>query len=106
MVQALFALGTLGFGLFFAIAPIVDPKSFPINPGDPPMIPIGVVMALVGLVSLVAYIIGMWAPRRPWMYSYGIAVTAISLLCGCWMLGIVVLVMWLKPETRQWFGVA
>lgn len=44
-------------------------------------------------------------PRAPWAWTYGLVVILLGLPCGCWVVvSVPLLVHWLRPETRAWFG--
>jgi hypothetical protein len=101
--QALLFLFLVFVGVFLIIAPGLWPTAFPVKPGEPPPALIGGVLSALYLVPFVVFVIGTIAPRRPWMYVYGIIACVMSMTCGgCWMLAIPTLIYWLKPETKQW----
>lgn len=105
VIQALFMLMFVGFGAFMGLAPLIDPASFPTNPGDPPMWLIGGLISLAYTPALVAYVVGIFAGQKKWVYTFGLVMAALSFVCGgCWPLGIAVLIFWLKPEVKAWYG--
>jgi hypothetical protein len=57
------------------------------------------------LTILGANVLGLLCPRHPWMHTAGTIIIASSLLANscCWLLGIPMLLAWLKPEVRRWF---
>jgi hypothetical protein len=104
-LQVFLYLLLVGVGAFLIIASLADPASFPTSPGEPPPWIIGVVITVLYLPLLVVYAVGLAAPRRRWLYMYGIVVCALSMTCGgCWMFAIPTLIFWLKPETKAWLG--
>ena len=93
---------TTAVGLVMFIATLISPP--PPSPGDPPPWIIGLVITVLYGPALVAYVVGVIAPRKRWMQTYGLVLTVLSFVCGgCWPLGVVALVMWTKPETKSWF---
>jgi hypothetical protein len=104
-LQVLLYLFLVAIGAFMIIAPLADPSSFPTSPGEPPPWLLGLVLTVLYLPLLFVYAVGLAAPRRRWLYVYGIVVCVLSLTCGgCWMAAIPALIYWLKPETRAWLG--
>ncbi|HEU4538015.1 MAG TPA: hypothetical protein VFS00_28035 [Polyangiaceae bacterium] len=59
------------------------------------------VCALIGAV----HVLGATAPRRPWMYSFGIVVLVGGMLfmSCCFPVSLILLVQWTKPEVKAWF---
>lgn len=93
-------LSLMGLGLVATAG--FDP-SLRASPGDPPLWVIGVFLLVLGLPLSTFYLVGVVAPRRPWLFTYGIVSFAVAFMCGgCWFLAIPVLIYWLKPETRAW----
>lgn len=44
-------------------------------------------------------------PRKPWAWTYGVVAICAGTTCGCWIAASVpLLVYWLKPETKAYFG--
>lgn len=102
-LQTLLFLCMVLVGVFLVVVPSAWPHVFPVKPGEPPPQIIGAVLAVLYLIPLVIFTVGIFAPRRPWLYVYGIITCAMSMTCGgCWMLAIPTLIYWLKPETKQW----
>ena len=54
------------------------------------------------LISLLFPILGVWCPRRPWMWVFGIVWLALTIL-QCCVPGIIMLIFWTKPRCRSWF---
>jgi hypothetical protein len=64
------------------------------------------VIGALGLLAVgAAYVLGAVAPRRPWMYGFGIALLVGSMLfvSCCFPVSVVLLVQWTKPEVKAWF---
>ncbi len=81
----------------------IDP-GYRVNPDEPPAWVIGLFLAVFSVPLAIVYLVGLIAPRRPWVYVYGYIACAGSFVCGgCWFLAIPVLVYWLKPETKAWY---
>jgi hypothetical protein len=78
--------------------------------GDPEMPPGGVriqgaVMAVIGVPLAGLFAAGALLPRRPWVWIYDLVLIAIGLTSCCfWPASIPLLIFWIKPEARGWFG--
>ncbi len=97
-------LSLIALGLVATAA--IDP-SFRVNPDDPPAWVIGILLAAYALPLAVAYLVGLVAPRKPWVYVYRLVACAGSFVCGgCWFLALPVLVYWMKSETKAWYSAA
>jgi hypothetical protein len=102
-LQTLLFLFLVLVGVFLIVSPSVWPTVFPVKPGDPPPQLIGAILAVLYLIPLVVFAVGVFVPRRPWAYVFGIVACAMSMTCGgCWMMAIPALIYWLKPETKAW----
>jgi hypothetical protein len=102
-MQALLFLFLALVGVFLIFAPNVWPSAFPVKPGDPPPALIGGIIVALYLIPLTVFVVGVFVPRRPWTYVFGIIACVMSMTCGgCWMLAIPTLIYWLKPETKLW----
>lgn len=65
----------------------------------------GLVLVAVGAPLLAAYAAGLFLPPRPWSWVAHLVLIAIGLTSCCTMpAAIPLLVAWLKPDLRAWFG--
>lgn len=106
---ALIYLCAMGVGIFMLVAG-ASVQGLEELQGDMSPIVVGVIGAVMGLVVSVAYSIGVFLPRRPWGWVYGIVLIAFGMvlfgmmsLC-CMPLTIPLLIFWLKPEVKAYFG--
>lgn len=98
VVQALHVVFALAYaGLVGAAA--LDGHA-PAPPWLAPLLVAG--LGIVGVLLLGLCGVCVAVPRRPWMYPTGIVLAVVSAGCGCWPLAIAVLVLWLRPEVREW----
>ena len=89
------------------IAMLVSPEEFAndLDPSEPDPEVIGAVYAVIGVLFSIPYAIGIVIPQKPWAWIFGIVLIAFSLLsCCCWPAGIPLLIFWLKPPVKVWFG--
>jgi hypothetical protein len=94
-----------GFGLFFlAFGSTIAESSR--DPADAYVIPImGVTYAVLGFVFMGLFGYGLMMPRRPWAWIYGLVLICIGMtsLC-CLPATIPLLIFWIKPEMKAFFG--
>ncbi len=65
----------------------------------------GVLLLGVGLVLAAGFTVALFAPRKPWGWTVGMVAICISLTsCACMPAGIPLLIYWVKPETKAYFG--
>ena len=65
----------------------------------------GVVLLVVGAVCLAACVAGFFLPRRPWAWIAHLVLISIGLTSCCTIpASVPLLVAWLKPDVRAWFG--
>lgn len=65
----------------------------------------GIVFAVMGLPFAIACTLPLILPRKPWVWVYDIVIIVIGMTsCCCIPACVPLLIFWLKPETRAWFG--
>ena len=65
----------------------------------------GLVFLVLGVVLLAVFAVGFVLPRKPWAWVAHLVLIAIGLTSCCTMpAAIPLLVAWLKPDLRAWFG--
>lgn len=65
----------------------------------------GVFATIIGLACLVLYGIGLFLPRRPWAWVYGVVLIGIGLTSCCILpAALPLLIFWLKPEMKARFN--
>jgi hypothetical protein len=65
----------------------------------------GIVFTWMGLILAVPFAIGAFMPRKSWAWVFGLVLICIGLtsLC-CLPATIPLLIHWIKPETKSYFG--
>ena len=64
-----------------------------------------VVLAAVSVPFAIAFGVAPFLPKRPWAWYYHLALIALGMTSACCMLAsIPLLIYWLKPETKAFFG--
>jgi drug/metabolite transporter (DMT)-like permease len=65
----------------------------------------GIVYALLGAIFFVIYLIATLLPPKPYNWIVGIVMIAVGMTSCClWPAVIPMLIYWLKPETKAFFG--
>jgi hypothetical protein len=66
----------------------------------------GVVYGVVGLVFLLPAIVALFGGRKPWVHTLGTVVIALGMVWFCCLpLLVPLLIVWMKAETKGWYGV-
>jgi hypothetical protein len=65
----------------------------------------GIVMGIISIPLTILFAIGPMLPRRPWVWIYDIVLICLGMTSCClWPATIPMLIYWIKPEARAWFG--
>ena len=103
ILMALLYLLLAGFGVtVLAVGPdqFADPKT-----SADEWVGIAIALIAVGLVLGVAFGLAPFLPRRPGAWVYDLVLIALGLTSAClWPMTIPLLIFWIKPETKRWFG--
>ena len=64
----------------------------------------GIFLAL-GLVLFALFAAALFLPCRPWVWIYHLVLICLGLTSACTMAATIpLLIFWIKPETRAWYG--
>jgi drug/metabolite transporter (DMT)-like permease len=65
----------------------------------------GLVFLVMGLVFFAGYAVGPFLPRKSWAWVYGMVLICIGLTSACCLPACIpMLIFWLKPELKAFFG--
>lgn len=65
----------------------------------------GIVYGLIGLIFFLPFAIALFLPRKPWVWVYSLVLIIIGLMgCPTVFASVPLLIFWLKPETKAYFG--
>ena len=99
-LMALIYLATMGISAIFFV---FDPEDLEMSRFEATMM--GALLGGLGFVFFVMYLVPYVLPRRPWVWVYDIVLIAIGLTsCLTLPLALPLLIFWLKPEPKAWFG--
>ena len=88
------------FGVIVATVPI-DSREY----SEQELMIIGMIYAVLGGVFFVISAIALFLPPRPYNWIVGIVMMAIGLTSCCFIPFLVpLLIFWMKPETKRFFG--
>lgn len=102
VAMALLYLATAGMG----VAAIIG-RNHMTGPDTSPVVLLGfgILAALLGLVLLAAFAAALLLPPKPWVWVYHLVLITVGMTSACCLPAcIALLVFWLKPETRAYFG--
>jgi hypothetical protein len=92
------------FGLVMMIAPLAVPSSSR-GGADVATWAVGFFYTGVGAALFVPTAVALFGGRRPWVHTLGTVVIGLGMLNMCCIpLLVPVLIVWMKPETRRWYG--
>jgi hypothetical protein len=94
IVMALMYVACAGGGVLLAVAAPED--------GDRVQ---GLIMAIIGFPLLLLYGAAPLMPKRPWAWTFHLVLIALSGTSACCIpICIPLVIYWLKPETKAFFG--
>jgi hypothetical protein len=65
----------------------------------------GIVMLVLGPVLMALSIVAAAAPRKKWGWIVNLVIMGLGCTsCLCWPASIPLLIFWLKPEAKRWYG--
>jgi len=98
--MALLYLFCLGLGIIFLVA---EPTSPDTSAEEARLM--GLIFAILGFLLTIPFAAGPFLPREPWAWIFGLVLICIGLGSACCLpFTIPLLIFWLKPETKSYFG--
>lgn len=65
----------------------------------------GFLFTLMGAILFAICCIPFFAPQRSWVWIYDLVIICIGMTSACFLPACIpLLIYWLKPETKAWFG--
>ena len=103
VLMALLYLALVVIGVALVALGLMGQEAFDGDPTE--AVVMGAVYGVMGFVAFIPFVIGALVPARPWAWVYGIVMICIGLTsCCCMPACIPLLIFWIKPETRRYFG--
>lgn len=82
---------------------LIEPSE--LDMGKTEAVLMGVMMLVMGLVFFVLFLMPFFLPQRPWVWVFDLVLICIGMTSACFLLACVpLLLFWVKPETKAWFG--
>jgi hypothetical protein len=76
-----------------------------VDADDPPPWAISLIVGCVSLPFAAAYVAAFFLPLKPWAWVYHLVLICVGLTSACCMAAsIPLLIFWIKPEARAYFG--
>jgi hypothetical protein len=104
---AFFALMAILGGLYFMFVPLFAGKGTTGSAAVGSWV-MGIIYGGLGVLTFVPSMISLFGGRRPWVHTLGTVLLGLTMTQACCLLPLLVplLIVWLKPETRRWYGMA
>lgn len=65
----------------------------------------GVIFLAMGLALFAACLVPLVLSARPWLWTYDLVIICLGMTSACFLPACIpLLLFWLKPETKRWFG--
>lgn len=112
VLMILFLLVGFGFGLYLMLEPMLrGPSTLPGGSAVTGELIWGLFLMILSFVFMVPHAIALFAGRARWNYTLVTILLGLNLLWGwtscCGMIvTIPLLIAWMKPETKRYFGVS
>ncbi len=105
IVMLLSLLGFFGVGLWMMLEPMMKRTVSPLNTGEWIA---GLIIAATAGIFIVPHAIVLFAGRSKWVYTLAIVLIGMSMLWNscCLPITIPLLIVWMRPETKKWYGVS
>ena len=85
---------------------IVGPEQFETPRRDADTLAVqGIVFVFIGPLLFIPFAIAPFLGRKSWVWVYDLVLICLGMTsCACLPATIPLLIFWLKPETKAWFG--
>ncbi len=103
VLMLLMLLGWFGMGLYLMLGPLIRGSSGSSATGEWIM---GLFLAGFSFLIIVPHAIVLFAGNARWAYTLGLILIGLNMLWNtcCLPITIPLLVYWMKPETKRWYG--
>jgi hypothetical protein len=100
VVMGLVYVGLAGMGCVYLL---VDPRELEMDPVEARMI--GSVFVALGATLLAPFAAAPFLPRRRWVWVYDLILIALGLTSCCTLpMSVPILIFWIQPPARRYFG--
>jgi hypothetical protein len=107
VLMIMILLSAFGGGLYLMLGPLIRGTSGSSATGE---WVIGLLISGVSFLIIVPHVVVLFAGRAKWGHTLGTILLGLNILwniqcCLLWVLSVPLLIYWMKPETKRWFGV-
>lgn len=100
VLMALLYLSCFILGIFFLV---VTPTDRDMSEAEVQIL--GIVFVVMGLAMAIPFAAAPFLPRKPWAWVFGLVLICIGLTSVCCLpVTIPLLIHWIKPEAKYYFG--
>jgi hypothetical protein len=100
-VYTIFGLGSIAFIVFSSKMAGHGKEDLP----EAFLIAYGVFLVVLGLGLAAAFAAPFFVAPKSWVWVYDLVLIAVGLTsCACWPITIPLLIYWIKPEAKAYFG--
>lgn len=95
-------LGCAGFGVYAMVKPLLSTSSGTVNDWVG-----GLVTAVFCGGLVVPHLLALFGGRKSWVYTLSLVLIGVNLvwgICCCLPVNVPLLIVWMKPETKRWYG--
>ena len=94
------------FALGAGVALAMTPETFADEQHPPEALKFqGIAMSVISVPLIAFFVVALFLPRKPGVWIYHLVVVCFGFLSCCfWPMSIPLLIFWLKPETKLWYG--
>ena len=93
-------LAVMGLGIAFIV---IQPETTEQSPAE--VLILGTINAVLGAIFFPIFAVALFLPRKSWNWIVGIVMMAIGMTSCCFLPFLIpLLIYWLKPETKAYFG--
>ncbi len=102
---AITGLGYLAMVIFGFVMMFAPAMSASFSPGDMGAVVMGLIYGGLGTLFFIPTVVVLFGSRKPWVHTLGTVLIALGMtqIC-CIPILIPLLITWMKPETKHWYG--
>lgn len=65
----------------------------------------GAIYFIVGIIFFIPFLLSFFFPNKPWVWIYGLVLICVGFTSCCSIpASIALLIFWIRPETKKYFG--
>jgi hypothetical protein len=107
VLMVLLLMVPIGWGMYMMLQPIMNGSAGTSAAAGEWIF--GLIIAGFSFCFLVPHVIALFGGRQRWVYTLSMILIGLNVLTGsfcCLLVTIPLLIYWMKPETKRWYGAA